>query len=246
MLPMSGTSQPDVSLVVPAWNEADVIEDSVRMVMGFADAHQWNLEIVVVDDGSTDGTADRVRGLEDDRVNVLQLDRNRGKGAAVRTGMLAAQGRKVLFTDADIPYRLSDLATVVERLDDAPIVVGDRTLQGAEFSVPVSLLRRMASVVFSQIINLLITDENYDTQCGLKGFTQEAAQMVFGKTTFDHFGFDVEIIYIALKQGYRIDRVAVVLERNRRSSVSVVRDSLLMLRDLFRLKWNHLRGRYTQ
>jgi len=242
---MPATSQPDISLVIPAWNEADAIGDSVRMVLQFAQTQPWNLEIVVVDDGSTDDTANRVRELRDPCVTTLRLDRNRGKGAAVRTGMLAATGRKVLFTDADIPYRLTDMATVVERLDHAPVVIGDRTLQGAEYNVPVPLLRRVASFLFSQLTSRVITGGHYDTQCGLKGFTHDAARTVFGRTTFAHFGFDVEVIYIALKQGYRIDRVPVVLERNRRSSVSVVRDSLLMLRDVFRLKWNHLRGRYT-
>lgn len=234
----------ELSVVLPAWNEGAIIQESLRLILAYADTQKWDIEVVVVDDASSDETFKSASGVDATRVHVVRHERNRGKGAAVRTGMLAALGQKRVFTDSDIPYRLKDLAMVVERLDYAPVVVGDRTLAGSRYLEEVPTMRRLASKAFAGFASHVISPGLRDTQCGLKGFTAAAAIDIFSRLTFERFSFDVEVLHIAMKRKYHVDRVPVVLERNLGSSVHVFRDSIRMLRDLAHLKWNDAMKRY--
>lgn len=237
---------PELSIILPAWQEGAFITASLRMVLGLIDEQGWNAEVIVVDDGSPDKTSEQARSLGESRVRVLRHLRNGGKGAAVRTGMLAARGRKRIFTDSDIPYRFEDMVAAVRALDEVPVVIGDRNLAESQYRQSIPLMRRVASYCFDQFTSLVLTSGIHDTQCGLKGFTEEAAKTIFLRATFDHFGFDVEAIHIALLNKFEIRRIPVVLQRNNKSSVRIVRDSLLMIRDILRLKWNDWTGVYTR
>lgn len=243
--PTGNNNLTDISLVLPAWNESSIIAHSLRTVLDFADKNKWNIEVIVVDDGSVDDTMQRAESVEDNRIRVIRYELNRGKGYAVRTGMLAAKGRKRVFTDSDIPYRLTDLAAVVAELDRFSVVIGDRTLETSRYRQEISLLRNIASSAFEFVTSRLITKDLRDTQCGLKGFRDDAAKGIFIRTRFEHFGFDVEVLFLALKRGFQIGRVPVVLERNIKSSVRVFRDSVFMLRDLLRPKYWDIRGMYN-
>lgn len=237
---------PELSIILPAWQEGAFITASLRMVLGLVEEQGWNAEVILVDDGSPDNTSEAARSLCDPRVRVLRHIKNGGKGAAVRTGMLAARGGKRIFTDSDIPYRFEDMVAAVRALDEVPVVIGDRNLAESQYRQSIPLPRRVASYCFDQFTSLVLTSGIHDTQCGLKGFTAEAAKTIFLRATFDHFGFDVEAIHIALLNGYEIKRIPVVLQRNNKSSVRIVRDSLLMIRDILRLKWNDWTGVYTR
>ena len=234
--------RPALSLVIPAWNSSAYLDSNVRAALAFLDRSGIDGEIVVADDGSTDGTADVVG--RDPRVLVLRLA-HRGKGAALRAGMLAASGEIRAFTDADLPYGVDALplamSYILERRFHA--VVGDRTLPGSTYR-NAGFLRRVISGVASFTFRTLVTGGIYDTQCGFKAFRGEVAEELFRLAQVDGFAIDVELIYLALKYRLDVKRIPVQLQRNAPSSVRVVRDSLRALRDIASIRLNLARGRY--
>lgn len=239
------TSPPDaaISVILPAYREQDTIAATLAALRrGLASiAPSGSLELIVVDDGSDDETASRARAAGADR--VITLDRNRGKGSAVRAGMLAATGVRVLFTDADLQYPPNEVVAVLAHLTgDTGAALGVRS--GA--SGPP--LRYLSSRVAARLARRLVLRhgageycENIDSQCGLKAFRRDVAREVFGRCVVDRFAFDVEVIL--LLRLLRIPTVAqpVVPERSeRRSKVRTVRDGGGFVRDLVRIR-RHLR-----
>jgi dolichyl-phosphate beta-glucosyltransferase len=233
---------PDVSLVIPAFNSVRYLGANVGRVADFYLRAGIDGEIVVADDGSTDGTADAI--AETDRVRVLRLP-HRGKGAAVRAGMAVTTGSVCGFTDADLPFGTQTLPLAISYLTDRRFhaVIGDRTLPGSTYERPAAL-RRVISELASFSFRTLITGGIYDTQCGFKMFRGDAGREVFRLTRIDGFAIDVEVIYLFLKYRLDVKRVPVRLERNERSSVRVVRDSLAAFRDIAAIRGNWAAGRY--
>jgi dolichyl-phosphate beta-glucosyltransferase len=238
----------DLTLVVPCYNERNRLPRTLDSLGAALDA--WNIDyrVLVVDDGSTDGTPDLVDGYGR-RFSALRLPVNRGKGGAVRAGMLAAGGRIVAFTDADLPYQLESLRAGYERLasTDADAAFGSRVLADASPTeagrrVKSPLLRRAAGGVFRALVRRLVTAPVTDTQCGLKMFRREAARRVFSQATIDGFAFDVEVIYLANRLKLRWSEIPVVLVNEGESTVSLRRHGPAMLRDLARLAWRDWRG----
>ena len=231
-----------VSVVIPAWNGRAYLDGNVRAILAFLAEHGIDGEVVVADDGSTDGSADSV--TPDPRVRVLRLP-HRGKGAALRAGMLAATGRIRAFTDADLPYGMEPLPLAITCITDRRfhVVVGDRTLPGSSYE-PAGLLRRLVSEVASFAFRTLVTGGIYDTQCGFKVFRGDVAAELFRVARIDGFAIDVELIYLALKHRLDLKRIPVRLERNAPSSVHVIRDSVRAFRDSATIRWNLARGRY--
>jgi dolichyl-phosphate beta-glucosyltransferase len=225
---------PRLTVVVPAYDESDhiaVTVDRLRRDLAEVEA-DGGLEILVVDDGSTDST-----GLEASRVGgcrVLTHDRNRGKGAAVRTGMLAATGATIAFTDADLAYAPDQLITVLDQVErGADVVVGSRRHPQSSTVVEASLLRTAGSRVINWLTRLVLTGSYRDTQSGLKGFRGEAAHAMFGHTTIDGMGFDIEVLCLAERYGLVIEEVPVRVANSPTSSVRVVRDGIRLVRDVF-------------
>jgi glycosyltransferase involved in cell wall biosynthesis len=179
-------------------------------------------------------------------VKLIRFPENRGKGAAVRAGMLAASGRSRFFTDVDLPFELSVFLPATRYLLDRRyhLVVGDRTLQDSRYHLDIGVKRRAASFLFSQFVSKLVTGGFFDTQCGFKGFRGDVAQALFSRTIIDRFAFDVEVLYLALRHRLDIKRVPVVLRNNETSSVRLVRDSSRMLLDIFRIKAHQVAGHY--
>lgn len=235
-------SRPAVSVVIPAFDAAPFIGDTVRRVVEFFDETGIDGELLVADDGSTDGTADAVPA--DRRVRVLRLP-HRGKGAAVRAGMTAATGDIRAFTDADLPYGLGPLPLALRYISERHyhVVVGDRTLPGSRYE-GVGLVRRAMSEVASFAFRTMVTGGVYDTQCGFKVFRGDVAAETFRLARIDGFAMDVELIYLVLK--YRLDmkRIPVRLERSAPSSVHVFRDSTRAVRDIAAIRLNWARGSY--
>jgi glycosyltransferase involved in cell wall biosynthesis len=223
--------QPAISLVIPVFNGEAIIAESLERVSGFLDATDLDAEVIVVDDGSTDGTQGLVGSITDARVRGLRLPENRGKFAAIKTGMAAAGGACRIFTDADIPFDLEAVPHMLKLVTKGGfhIVVGDRTLPESESGGRQPLPRRLATRVFSFSVRMLVTGELFDTQVGLKAFRGDVARELFPMVTDDGFAGDVELLYIALKHNLAIRRIPVRLHRRGPTTVSLLGHSLPML-----------------
>ncbi len=232
-----------VSLVIPAYNEAEVIAAAVREAEAFLAAVFSDPELIIVNDGSTDSTAETaLKAAERSFTRVIGYEDNRGKGAAVRTGMLAAGGDYVFFTDADRAYGFEPMRRAMDIFEEtgADAVIGTRSgTENGYGGYP--FLRRTASRVFSAVTRLA-AGMSYDTQCGFKGFTAEAARRVFTQCTTDGFAFDFEVMMIFDRLGLHAEELPVAIVNHRDSKVRVARDTFRMLRDISKIKRNAGRG----
>ncbi|HEV3012479.1 MAG TPA: dolichyl-phosphate beta-glucosyltransferase [Actinomycetota bacterium] len=232
-----------LSLVLPAYDEADRLPRALAAYLGWLPA---DAELVIVDDGSTDGTREITDGAaaRDTRVRVLRSDHNHGKGYAVRVGILAAAGELIVFTDADGSYGPEQLERVVAALDRAPVAIGARL--GSQAGTGSPLLRRLASPAFNRVMRLLLGLPFHDTQCGLKGFRRDAAEAVFGRARVDGFAFDAEALLVAQRLAIEVVEVPVTAEDRQGSKVRVGGDALRMLADVWKVRRAAARGVYDE
>lgn len=234
-----------LSVVVPTYNHRALTLESLAALDAFLTRRAPDAEVILVDDGSA--RAHRVQPDElPARVSLVQLEENRGKGHAVRQGMLRARGDCRLFTDVDLPYDLEAIPyarDLVARGFHA--VFGDRTLRGSAAEVRVSPLRRVTSRAFSKLVSLFVVSGVPDTQCGFKVFSGPLAAALFPLLTIDRFAFDVEVYYVLLKHDVLIKRLPVRLRNAGASSVTPALDAVEMARALAWLPWNHRRGLYA-
>ena len=239
-------SLPAVSVVLPAYQAAHLVGQAVTQV-GAAlrdnEALGGELEIVVVDDGSTDGTAEAARRAGADL--VVSLDQNRGKGAAVRIGMLAASGRRRLFTDVDLAYPPGQLSSLIDALDGgADVALGNRRHADARTINPASPARAFASRLFNVFTRVVLLRRYRDTQCGFKGFTAEAAQTIFGRSDIDGFAFDVEVLYLVEHFGLTATEVPVAVDHTADTTVRLAAQSLSVMADIWRIRHRAAAGAY--
>jgi dolichyl-phosphate beta-glucosyltransferase len=226
----------DISLVIPAYNESGIIMDTIQTVSARLAELTAEYEVLIVDDGSTDGMAELVRGCGDPRVRLEGYASNRGKGCAVRTGMLAAQGDLILCTDADLAYGVDVFAGLLERLrtGEADLVIGSRRMGGEGYK-NYPPLRILMSKCFG-LLSHMISGLPYDTQCGIKAYRRQAARAIFSRCTTDGFSFDFEVLMRADRLGLKVEQFPVSVINFRESKVNVVRDSARMFRDVFRIR----------
>lgn len=238
-----------LSVVVPAYDEATVIGSTVERIRRevgerLAASGDDDLEVVVVDDGSSDGTASIARSAGADL--VIELAANSGKGAAIRRGVAAASGRTIAFTDADLAYSPDQVATLALAVEDGwDVVLGSRHIPGAVAEVPATWSRRMGGLAINRCVQLVVPG-HLDTQCGLKAFRADVARVLFADGRIDGFGFDVEIVALAERHGLSIATVPVRVVNSRGSSVRVVRDGIGLLVDLVRIAWWLRRDAYVR
>jgi len=245
--PSGGTEPiPVVSLVIPVHNGVDFVTESVAEARRFLDQRCPAYEIIVVDDGSTDGTAAALDPLLDDRVRLISLPDNLGKFGALKAGMTAATGDCRVFTDADLPYDLEAVPYIVELVNGRSfdIVVGDRALPESVSFSNSRVARKLSSRIFSYCVRMLVTGGLFDSQCGIKGFRGEVADALFPLVTDNSFSGDVELLYIALKHNLSIRRIPVRLQRASPSTVRLRFHSLPMLWRILQLRHNWYTGRY--
>jgi len=218
------------SLILPCFNEADRLPAALTAYLAHLPADPVQVEVLVVDDGSTDGTAAVAEAVAawDARVRVLRTRRNHGKGFAVRSGMLAAAGDLVVFTDADGAYAPREVGRVAAALERTPVAIGARVVEGQA----TTLARRVASRVFSRAVRLLLSIPQVDVQCGLKGFRREAARELFARAGVDGFAFDAEILVLCRRLGLAVTEVPVRAAARGGSKVRVLADGGRMFREL--------------
>ena len=238
-----GARRPLVSLVMPTYNSVAYAAGNVDRAVRFLAGNGINAEVIVADDGSSDGTADSIESGPD--IAVLRLP-HRGKGAALRAGMAAASGSVRAFTDGDLPYGLDPIVPAIAYIRDRGFhaVLGDRTLPGATY-VPAGRVRSAISSVAGFTFRTLLTGGVYDTQCGFKVFRGDIAGELFRLSSINGFAIDVELIYLLLKYRLDVKRIPVHLQRNAPSSVRVVQDSLVALREVSAIRWRWAQGRYA-
>jgi glycosyltransferase involved in cell wall biosynthesis len=236
---------PWLSIVLPCFDEAERLPGTLAAYLAHFPPGRAEVELVVVDDGSSDGTsaiADRIAAT-DPRVRVVRTAVNHGKGYAVRTGVRAAQGELVVFTDADGSYGPEQLERVVEALQRAPVAIGARLGADAGTGPP---LRRLASRVFNRVMRRLLGLPFADTQCGLKGFRRGAADALFGRARVDGFAFDAEVLLLARRLRLEVMEVSVRAEERQGSKVRLGGDALTMLGDVWKVRRAAARGAYDE
>ena len=234
-----------LSVVVPAFREAGRIGPTVERLRRDLGGVQRDggLEIVVVDDGSGDETADEARAAGADV--VLVQPHNRGKGAAVRAGVLHASGRTVVFTDADLAYAPAQIVNLLEKIEDGwDVVVGNRRHVATATLVRARRLREIGGRVVNLATHALLLGQYRDTQCGLKGFRSDVARLIFSSSHIDGFAFDVEIFHLIERHRLSLAELQVTVENSERSTVKIVRDGLRLIVDIVRVRWWAREGRY--
>ena len=231
----------ELSIVIPVYNEEKNIEETLRRIEAFQSLKKEPWECLIVNDGSTDGTEAMARAAiasdPDGHFRLFSNPSNHGKGFAVRQGVLAASGRFILVTDADLSSPIKESDKLRKALEDGcDIAIGSRALRSPGGDVQQSFRRWFAGRVFNALVRLLALKGISDTQCGFKCFKKEAAHELFRAQKLDGFSFDVEVLRLAQKRGLRIKEVPVMWRESRQTRVSLFRDSLKMTRDLLYLK----------
>ena len=232
---------PALSVVVPALNEEDRLPRTLERIVAHLGRRREGYELVVVDDGSRDRTAERAQAAG---ATVLRNETNRGKGYAVRRGMLAARGARRLMTDADLSTPIEELDRLCARMDEGhDVVIGSRALPGSRIEVRQPWYRENMGRFFNLFVRALAVPGVTDTQCGFKLFSGAAARDVFSASRLDGFSFDVEVLFLARRKGYRIAEVPVIWRNDAATRVSLLR-GFLAFPDLLRIRANDWRGRY--
>ncbi len=241
-------ARPHLSIVIPAYNEEDRLAAALPRVDEYLRSGAIDAEVLVVDDGSTDRTQAIASALlREERGRVLRQPENAGKGAAVRRGVLAAQGRWVLITDADLSTPIEEHAKLAEvaRDEDLDAVIGSRDLPGSRVEIRQSAPRRLLGKAFNRILRPMTGLTYRDTQCGFKLLDRARTRPLFERMVVDHFAYDVELLFLCDRFGLRVKEVPVVWRNSARSTVSIVWAPPRMLFDVVRLRWRFRRGLYN-
>jgi dolichyl-phosphate beta-glucosyltransferase len=235
---------PRLSLIIPAYNEEKRIAITLDRIEVYLSRQDYGAEIIVVDDGSLDTTAELVKALYP-KVNVISYTPNRGKGHAVKTGMLAATGDYRVFYDADGSTPIDELDRMWPCFEaGADIVIGSRSLPESDVQVRQHYIRESMGRTFNKFVKMILGLPFVDTQCGFKGFTARSSQILFPRQRRNRFSFDAELLYIARKHHLRVHELPVCWINSPHSRVKLLRDSFDMLRGIFRIRLNDLARKY--
>jgi dolichyl-phosphate beta-glucosyltransferase len=235
-----------LSIVIPAYNEERRLGASLEKIFAFLGPRRRPFEVLVVDDGSYDGTAPLVRRMaaKHKGLRLVMNGGNRGKGASVRHGVEEARGTQILMSDADLSTPIEELPHLEAALKKADIAIGNRALQRERITKRQPFYRELGGRLFNVLVQALAIRGISDTQCGFKLFKAEAARKIFAKQKVPRFGFDVEALYIARKMGLIIEEISVAWENSPETKVRPVRDGLRTFLDLALIRWYDLRRFY--
>jgi len=240
--------RPHLSIVIPAYNEEDRLGVSLPLIEAYVRERGFDAEILVVDDGSTDATAQMASAfLRERRGRVLRHPENRGKGAAVRQGVLKAEGRWVLITDADLSTPIEEHAKLAEiaREEDLDVAFGSRGLPASQVEIRQNPLRQLMGKTFNVILRGITGLPHRDTQCGFKLLDRQRTRPLFERMVIDHFAFDVELLFLCDRFGLRVKEIPVIWRNSERSTVNIVAAPPRMLLDVLKVRWYFRRGLYN-
>lgn len=235
------------SIVIPAYNESSRLPATLEQVFAYLESCRCAYEVIVVNDGSLDNTQEVVEGLQPQypHLRVVTFPLNRGKGAAVRAGVMDALGELVLFNDADGSTPIEELAKLAEAIErGADIAIGSRALYSTTTKVTTNWHRKFMGRIFNTIVNILILPKVADTQCGFKLFKKDLAKRIFAVQRADRFSFDVEVLFLARRFNARIAEIPVNWHNVPGSKVHLINDSLSMLKDIITFRIRSLKGEY--
>ena len=242
--------KPDVSIVIPAYNESQRMADPLRVILGFIADNKLNVEVIVVDDGSSDDTSQVAERAFAEAPNiasqVIRYEQNRGKGFAVKTGLLAANADVALFTDADLSTPITEMPKLVDpiKAGEFDVTFGSRALDRSLIGTHQPWRREQGGKVMNLIIRTMSRLPFADTQCGFKAFNMSKFRPLLDRMTIDRFGFDVEFLFVAAHNGLRLAEIPVRWNDVEGSKVSVFRDTRRMISELSQIRRNGRRGQY--
>jgi dolichyl-phosphate beta-glucosyltransferase len=233
----------ELTILFPAYNESRRIVSTLESALAWARARLDAYEVLVVDDGSTDGMAELVRKRFGDEVRLVRREQRGGKGAAIKSGVEAARRPWILFSDADLSIPIEEFEKLWKEADAAPIVIGSKRAPGGHLRYPA--LRRFLGGIGQQLIALCVVSGFHDTQCGFKLYRTDVAQELFRHQRIQGFGFDFELLMLARRLGHEVREVPIHCEHKIGGSVRL-RTYLTVLGEVGRIRWNLLRGRYPK
>ncbi len=240
--------EPTYSIVIPAYNESARLGNTLSKVLTYVHEQSWDAEVVVVNDGSQDNTADIVRtfAAKDSIVRLVENPGNRGKGFSVRNGMLNSRGRIILFTDADLSAPIEEAPKLLQEIHHgADVAIGSRWLRAETQTQRQPLLRQILGRVFNLLLRITLGLHFADTQCGFKAFTQTAAQTIFPLQRIERWGFDPEILFLARKFKFKIREIPVLWGHSGGTRIHPLRDGSKMFLEMLHVRWNDLSGKYS-
>jgi len=243
-----GSTVPDLSIIIPSYNEELRLPATLERIAAYLSSYGREAEILVVDDGSKDGTAAVAESLRKKipTLRVISNGVNRGKGYSVRRGMQEARGRIALFTDADLSAPIEEAVKLIDALEIYDVAIGSRAMDRSLISVHESPFREFAGIIFNKIVRIVLWLPFVDTQCGFKAFRRERCGIIFEQQTIERFGSDPELLYLARHHGLRAFEIPVRWGHSPATKVSMLHDSIQMFIDIFTIRWNSLRGRYPR
>jgi len=236
------------SIVIPAYNESRRIVATLNRVLSYIAEEGWDAELIVVNDGSRDDTAEIVRSFAERNpmIRLLENPGNKGKGYSVRHGMLSAQGEILLFSDADLSAPIEEAPRLFEAIGaGADVAMGSRWLRPELQTQRQSLQRQLFGRVFNLILRVLLGLHFKDTQCGFKAFTRRAAQSIFPLQKIERWGFDPEVLFLAQRQGSKVVEVPVKWGHDEKTTIHPLKDGLRMFAEVLKIRWNSLTGKYA-
>ncbi|HET8925706.1 MAG TPA: dolichyl-phosphate beta-glucosyltransferase [Candidatus Acidoferrum sp.] len=241
-------NNPDLSIIIPSYNEESRLPATLERIAAYIQTCGRETEVLVVDDGSRDGTAAVAEyfQIKIPALRVISNGGNRGKGYSVRHGIQEARGRIALFTDADLSAPIEEAAKLIDALETNDVAIGSRALDRSLISVHESPFREFAGILFNTIVRLILRLPFVDTQCGFKAFRRDRCRIIFEQQTIERFGFDPELLYLARHHGLRAVEIPVRWGHSPATKVSMLLDSLQMFMDVFTIRWNSLTGRYPR
>ena len=239
---------PTYSIVIPAYNESARLGASLEKVLNYVHSEGLNAEVIVVNDGSRDNTADIVRAFaaKDPCVRLVENPGNRGKGYSVRNGMLNAQGRIVLFSDADLSSPIEEAPKLFNALEEgADIAIGSRWLRAETQTQRQPLHRQLFGRIFNLLLRASLGLQFADTQCGFKAFKREAVEKIFPLQKIERWGFDPEILFLARKFKFKVKEVPVAWGHSGGTRINPLIDGSRMVQEIFRIRWYSITGKYA-
>lgn len=236
------------SIIIPAYNESQRIVPTLNKILSYIAEQGWDAELIVVNDGSRDDTAEIVRRYAEKNpmMRLLENPGNRGKGYSVRNGMLNARGRILLFSDADLSSPIEEAPKLFEAIvQGADVAIGSRWMRTDLQTGRQPWHRQLFGRVYNLILRVVLGLKFKDTQCGFKAFNRKAAQVIFPLQKIERWGFDPELLFLAEKNGFKVVEIPVQWAHDENSTISPVRDGMRMFFEVLKIRWNSMTGAYA-